>query len=119
VNADGSISGGLGVEPPVATFEVAHMFRGRPAPPVVVVGDGTNCDEPFKRGETWLVYARTREGRVTAETCTRTRLRGKAAQDLEYLEGPEQGRRQSIVYGDVLRRILGADGQPDGASFIV
>ena len=112
VNADGSISAGLGTEPPVATFEVAHMFRGRPARQVVVTGDGTNCDEPFKQGETRLVYARTREGRVTTDKCTRTRLRAEATQDLVYLEGLEQGRQQGIVYGDVLRRNVGADGQP-------
>jgi hypothetical protein len=108
VNADGSISGGVGTEPPVATFEVAHTFRGRQERQIVVIGDGT----PFKQGETWLVYARTREGRVTTDQCTRTRLRAEATQDLVYLEGLEQGRQQGIVYGDVLRRILGADGQP-------
>ncbi len=88
------------------------MLRGRPARQVVVTGDGSSCDEPFKQGETWLVYARTREGRVTTDKCTRTRLRAEATQDLVYLEGQEQGRRQGTVYGDVLRRILGADGQP-------
>jgi hypothetical protein len=112
VNADGSISGGLGNEPPVATFEVAHMFRGRTERPVLVVGDGTSCAAPFKQGETWLIYARIREGRVTRDNCTRTRLSAEAAQDLAYLEGLEQGRQQGIVHGDVLRRILDADGQP-------
>ena len=75
VNADGSISGGPGTEPPVATFEVAHVFRGPHSRHVVVIGDGTSCDQPFKQGEAWLVYARTREGRVTAEKCGLTRLR--------------------------------------------
>jgi hypothetical protein len=112
VNADGSISGGLSTEPPLAAFEVAHMFRGRLAQQVVVGGDGTSCDEPFKQGETWLVYARNRDGRITTDKCTRTRLRADAVQDLVYLEGLEQGRQQGIVSGDVLRRILGADGRP-------
>ena len=111
VNADGSISAGLGTEPPVATIEVAHMFRGRAARQVVVTGDGTSCDEPFKQGETWLVYARIREGGVTTDKCTRTRPRAEATQDLVYLEGLEQGRQQGIVYGDVLQRIVGADNQ--------
>lgn len=110
VNADGSISGGLGTEPRVWTFEVAQMFRGGPARQVVVTGVG--CDPPFKQGETWLVYAHTREGRVTTDTCTRTRPRAEAGQDLVYLEGQQQGRRQGIVYGEVLRRILDADGKP-------
>jgi hypothetical protein len=43
---------------------------------------------------------------------TRLRTEAEASQDLAYLEGLEQGRQQGIMYGDVLRRILGADGQP-------
>ena len=50
VNADGSISGGLGTEPPVATFEVTQTFRGRASQQIVIVGDGSDCDEPFKLG---------------------------------------------------------------------
>lgn len=112
VNADGSISHGVGTEPPVATFDVTHVFRGSHERQIAVVGDGTDCDEPFERGESWLVYAQTREGRVTTHKCTRTRLRANASQDLVYLENLEQGRQQGIVYGEVLRRIVGADGQP-------
>lgn len=114
VNADGSVSAGLGTEPPVTTFEIAHVFKGRAGRQVVIVGDRSDCDVPFKHAEAWLVYAQTREGRVVTEKCTRTRLRteAEASQDLAYLEGLEQGRPQGIVYGDVLRRILGADGQP-------
>ena len=111
-NADGSISFGLGTEPPVATFDVAHTFRGRPAKQIIVTGDGSDCDVPFKQGEVWLVYARRRDGRATTDKCSRTRLRAEATQDLVYLDGLEQGRRQGIVCGDVLRRIVGADGQP-------
>jgi hypothetical protein len=112
VNADGSVTGGLGTGPTLATFEVTHMFRGSPSRQIVVTGDGTTCDRQFKQGETLLVYARTREGRVTASNCTRTRLRAEALQDLAYLEGLEHGRQQGIVYGDVHRRILSGDGQP-------
>ena len=112
VNPDGSISVEPRTEPPVAIFEVAHMFRGSATPQIVVTGTGTNCDVPFKSGETWLVYARSREGTVTTNKCTRTRLRAEAPQDLAYLEGLEQGRQQGIVYGLVLRRIMSANGQP-------
>ncbi len=111
-NADGSISGGLRTEPPTVTFEVTHVFRGRPEQRLVVVGDRGDCDVPFKQGEAWLVYARARDGRVTTDKCTRTRLRAEAAQDLAYLEGLEQQRQQGIVHGEVLRRIVGADGRP-------
>lgn len=112
VNADGSITVEARSQPPVTTFEVARVFRGSAAPQIVLTGDGTTCDYLFKQGETWLVYAQTREDRVTTHKCTRTRLRAEASQDLAYLEGREQGRQQGIVYGLVLRRILGAAGQP-------
>ena len=112
LNANSSIRGGLGTEPPLAAFGVGHMFRGRPAQQVVVVGDGTSCDEPFKQRETWLVYARNRDGRITTNKCTRTRLRAATIYRIAYLEGLEQGRQQGVVYGDVLRRILDADGRP-------
>ena len=53
VNADGSVSGGLGVEPLVATFEVTHVFLGRPARTIVIIGDATSCNIPFRQGETF------------------------------------------------------------------
>jgi hypothetical protein len=94
------------------TFEITHVFRGGPARQLIIVGDGTSCDEPFKQGEAWLVYARSRDGRITTTKCTRTRLRADASQDLVYLEGLEQRRPQGIVYGDVFRRIVDVDGKP-------
>ena len=36
----------------------------------------------------------------------------RAAQDLAYLEGREQGRPQGIVYGELHRRIAAAEGSP-------
>lgn len=114
VNADGSVSGGLETDPPVTTFEAGHIYRGNAGQRVVIVGDRTNCDVPFKHGEGWLVYARVRDGRVSTDKCTRTRLRAEAetSQDLAYLDGLERGRQQGVVQGEVLRRIVGADGQP-------
>jgi hypothetical protein len=110
-NADGSI-GVTGPQPLVATFEVAHTYLGHPERQVTIVGNGTDCDEPFEQGEVWLVYARVRDGRITTTKCLRTRLHASASSDLAYLEGLEQNRPQGIVYGDVLRRITRADGQP-------
>jgi hypothetical protein len=110
-NPDGSI-GVAGPGPVAATFDVAHTYLGSADRQVVVVGNGTDCDEPFEQGEVWLVYARVRDGRVTTTKCTRTRLRVGASSDLAYLDGLEQKRPQGIVYGDVLRRITTAGGQP-------
>jgi len=110
-NADGSIGVG-GPAPLVATFDVAHTYLGAPARQVVVVGNGTDCDQSFEPGEGWLVYARVHDGRITTTKCTRTRLRERASSDLAYLEGLEQKREQGILYGNVLRRMVRADGQP-------
>jgi hypothetical protein len=35
-----------------------------------------------------------------------------ADEDLKYLEGLAVGRLQALVYGDVFRQIMGADGRP-------
>lgn len=111
-NADGSISGGLGSGPRTATFVVGKVFRGRAQKRVVIPGDGTSCDVPFARGETWLIYASERGGAITTGKCTRTRLLSEAIEDIKYLEGLEQGRTQAAVYGNVHRRIIGPDGRP-------
>jgi len=107
VNADGRIIVGGGVGGPrLTTLETVHVYRGRAEQQVVIVGSGPDCDVPFGQAETWLVYARVREGQVTTDTCTRTRLRTKAdaSRDLAYLDGLESGRQQGVVYGQVLRR---------------
>jgi hypothetical protein len=109
INADGSVRVGL---PTVTSFSVAKVFKGAPVLELSITGEGNNCDIPFGPGETWVVYASTHDGRVTAGKCTRTRVRAEAAQDLAYLEGLEQGRPQGLVYGDVHRRIVGPDGSP-------
>jgi hypothetical protein len=111
-------NGGVTIErepgPPTWTFDVAHLYQGRSAQQIVITGDYSDCDEPFKLGEAWLVYASSREGRLATSKCTRTRLRSEAesSQDLVYLEGVEQRQQQGIVYGDVLRRIVDSNGQP-------
>lgn len=114
VNADGSMTASVSIDsstPSVVTLDVARVFRGGAAKQIVITGEG-GCEVPFKLGETWLVYADSRDGKVTTNACTRTRLQTNASQDLVYLEGLEQRRPQGIVYGDVLRRILDGDGKP-------
>jgi hypothetical protein len=114
VNSDGSISGGMGNGPTIVTFNISRLFRGDSAGQIAVVGDGTSCDQPFKHGEAWLVYARTREGRVTTTECTRTRLLADAGEDVKYLEGIELGRPQAVLHGLVLRERLDAAGHTHG-----
>jgi len=96
----------------IVTFEVTHMYSGSAAPRIVIVNGGVDCDEPFAKNEVWLVYAKLQNGRVTASKCSRTRLVANASSDLTYLDGIEQRRPQGILYGEVLRRITDAKGQP-------
>jgi hypothetical protein len=110
LNADGSVTGGIASAPGAVTFDVVRVFRGTTAPQIAIVVTGTTCDHPFKRGERWVVYAQTSQGRTTTDKCARTRLEGEASQDLAYLDGLEQQRPQGIVHGEVFRRIAGADG---------
>lgn len=109
---DGSVGVSLAPGPVLATFDVAHTYLGPAERQVVIVGSGANCDEPFEQGEVWLVYARARDGQFTTSKCTRTRPRARASSDLVYLDALAQKLPHGIVYGDVLRRIVRADGQP-------
>ena len=111
-NADGSVSVSGGLGPIGVTFDVSRTYKGRAEQQVVIPNTGTDCDEPFQQNETWLVYARVSNGKVVTNKCTRTRLRANASSDLVYLDGLEQKRPLGIVYGDVLRRITRAGGQP-------
>jgi len=111
-NADGTISGGIGLAPPVATFNVTRVFRGGVDKSAVVKGNGTDCDEPFALQQVWLVYAQQRDGAMTTHKCMRTRLLAEAGEDVKYLEGLQQGKPQAILFGDVFHQIAGPDGQP-------
>jgi hypothetical protein len=115
-NADGSTTVSTQTdEARLTTFQVVRAFRGPAGPQVVIAGkSGMSGDINFKVGETWLVYAKVRDGRIAADGCLRTRLRAaaEASQDLAYLEGRERGSQQGVVFGDVHRRILDATGKP-------
>ena len=94
----------------MTTFRVVRAFRGPADPEVVIANRG---DVVFKEGETWLVYAKVRDGRLETDSCSRTRPRAaaEASQDLAYLEGRESGNQQGLVYGNVHRRILTPSGE--------
>ena len=108
-NPDGSFNlpgaAVLGSYAAEATFRITRWFRGGSAANVVIRGGGSNCDEPFKLGEAWLVYAFERDGVVSTSKCTRTRLLGQAGEDVKYLDGIALGRSQSVLHGKVLRRV--------------
>jgi hypothetical protein len=115
-NTDGTTTVSFNTdEPRFTTFKVVRAYRGAAEPQLVIAGqNGMSGDINFKEGETWLVYAKEKDGRTTADSCLRTRLRSaaEASQDLAYLEGRERGTRQGVVYGTVHRRILDRSGKP-------
>ena len=110
---DGLVTVVFEPEPPVMTFEVAHVYKGSAAKQIVMIGE-RSCGHPFKEGEAWLIYADRRDGRVATNSCTRTRLRSEAlaSQDFVFLDGLERGREQGVVHGEVLRRFVSAEGAP-------
>jgi hypothetical protein len=120
LNADGSMTVTVDFDnrfPELVVFDVVHAFKGSQSPQIGVLRGNTSCDLPFKPGETWLIFGREGAGGVATDSCSRTRLVSEAAQDLVYLAGVEAGRRQGIVYGEVLRRRNGPSGIALGALF--
>lgn len=77
--------------PVVFKFSVSQAFSGVEGTEVeVATGRGFgDCGYPFRRGETYLVYAFTASDGKTLATgiCLRTRLIADAAEDLEFLRG--------------------------------
>ncbi|MBI3010660.1 MAG: hypothetical protein HYY57_06740 [Candidatus Omnitrophica bacterium] len=70
-----------------ATFRVITVWKG-PSEPVVNVTTSFHssmCGYDFQVGSEYVVYATEHEGTVSANICSRTRLRHEAQQDLEEL----------------------------------
>jgi hypothetical protein len=106
-----AVTGGM-PQPIVTTFSVSKAYRGALEQRAVVSGDGTNCDIPFAKGVTYLVYAQEHAGALLTHKCTRTRPLSNAGEDVRYLDNLTTGRPQALVYGDVFRGIK----QPDGSA---
>jgi hypothetical protein len=65
---------------------VVEAFRGLQLSQVSLVADGSNCDYPFRMGETYVVYAyRAADGQLSTSICARTRPVAEATEDLTYL----------------------------------
>jgi hypothetical protein len=65
---------------------VVEAFRDLQLSQVTLVAQGTNCDYPFKMGETYVVYAyRSLDGTLSTSICARTRPVAEATEDLTYL----------------------------------
>jgi hypothetical protein len=70
-------------------FEVVRQWRGTPAERLVVrtASSSAACGRELTIGETYLVYAREIEDRLSDNACSRTRPIADAAEDLAALEG--------------------------------
>lgn len=65
---------------------VLEAFRGLQPSQVSLVAEGSNCDYPFRIGETYVVYAyRSADGQLSTSICARTRPVAEANEDLTYL----------------------------------
>jgi hypothetical protein len=77
------------------TLRVVRSWKGAETRDAVVLtgmGDG-DCGFPFERGQSYLVYAHSRDpGVLSASICGRTRSLQRAAADLEELGTPVRRR---------------------------
>lgn len=69
------------------TFRVDEWWKGEPVQNIVVQTAATTaaCGYPFEVGQTYLVYASHRQGRLQTNYCSRTALLSQAADDLSIL----------------------------------
>ncbi len=72
------------------------------------------CGYPFRVGESYLIFARHRDGRYYSGICSRTHPLAVATDDLEMLRQIKTGRVTSRVLGAALRRQLSVTGGYSG-----
>ena len=97
--------------PGLATLQVLQSLKGVQEPKVVFELE-ESCSIRFQLNESYLVYAVSKDGKLNTNKCTRTRLRSRAAPDLEYIQGLMAGRSQATLHGDVFREALNDKGEP-------
>jgi hypothetical protein len=73
----------------VYTFDIGQAIKGAVKSPfeVVSAASGAACGRSFARGQAYLVYARSKDGRARDNLCSRTRRLEDAGEDLEFLRG--------------------------------
>ncbi len=117
-NGDGSVTSEVSsAGPDLVIFDAVHVYKGSAVPQIGVMLSHSSCDLPFENGEEWLVYGQEAIGGIATDSCSRSRLKRAAAQDIVFLGGVEAGRAQGIVYGEVLRRRDGPSGTALSALF--
>jgi hypothetical protein len=69
------------------TFRVDEQWKGNSAQSLVIQTTATTamCGYAFEVGQTYLVYAHHRQGRLQTNQCSRTTILSQAAEDLSVL----------------------------------
>ncbi len=99
----------------IARIRVDRIWRGgvQGTVPVTTGAGGGDCGYPFRRGSTYLVYAhRTKDGGLTTNICSPTKLLDKAGADLAYFKEAEKPSSGGRVYGLAQFETKGSDLKP-------
>ena len=93
----------FGARSVLVRFNVDRVFVGAVARSVEMPGNAMNtCSYRFEAGKKYLVYAtRDEGGRLSAGSCSRTRLLADAAEDLAYLRSLPAAGTSGRVYGRI------------------
>jgi hypothetical protein len=89
-------------------FSVQRMFRGVVGAEVTI-SEFSDCTYPFLDGETYLVHAFQRNGKLDTGSPWRPLLLSDAIEALKYIEGALANRTPGLLYGILLLR--GSDGE--------
>jgi hypothetical protein len=83
-----------------STFRVEQVLKGTNTGQAVITGHRSDCDFPFQRGDTYIVYARQADGKFMAGICMATKL-VRSEPLIHYTSPPRYGYR-AIVAGVIL-----------------
>ena len=113
-NPDGSVTvtGVDSYNPETVKIAVKKSFRGVNKSQIdFVMYSGNGCSYTFVKGESYLVFAILKDGKLEVNKCTRTRPVSKAGEAIKYIEGIISNRPQALIYGEVFRVITNKNGK--------
>jgi hypothetical protein len=86
------------------TFEVEEGYIGVPEKTVTVTSGGDLCGYPFYKGDEYLVYGRRLQtGEIYVSSCSSTKWKSEAAEDLKYLRTLSTAAHGGTIYGTAFR----------------
>jgi hypothetical protein len=98
-SSDGSTSVSISSGPDDAVLSITDAIKGSQGGRIQVKSDIHLIEK-----ETYLVYAAWTGSVLGVSSCSRTRVRAEAAEDLKFFDGLRQGRPQAVLYGLVVQR---------------